>query len=522
MWTKVAMMALPFAASATSEGCHVIVVGSGISGLATAQSLRRLNCSSTVLEARDEIGGRTHTVTKGPFTGVELGAHWVHGGLDNAVSMPVLNYLGIPVVPVGGDDDFEGKRGHFEIMDGRQPLSKDRRRSAFKLLRQIMRKVARHLEAVMDDDCDGGARCRAQDISEQAAWDDVVAALDPQPSAEDMRAVSLLKLMKFEQDYGNSPSLCGGRIGELTDDVDFYPDGGLGDAFVEGGYISLVRALAVGLDIRVSSPVTNIEHSDEGVKVEANGEIFQGTHVVVTPHAHLLPQLSFTPEMPSWKSNSFSRIGAGKVGKLLVLLEKPLNATDKKGYTFGRMYTEKSDLITMCVHSASEHPRPSNFNFGRTLECFQGAEALAAATDMDDEMRISVAQAQLREIFGEDVVVEATKLTPWHTDPYVGLAWTFPPVGSVVQDFFDYAKPVGRVHFAGEGSCLLMWGNVHAALATAGRAVHELLPESLRAAAADDDWPLFRSDIRNACEEPMNGLASPRSARWAAHSEIAV
>lgn len=516
------MLALPLIAFAESEGCHVIVVGSGISGLATAQSLHRLNCSSTILEARDEIGGRTHTITKGPFTGVELGAHWVHGGLDNAVSMPVLNYLGIPVVPVGGDDDFEGKRGHFEIMDGERPLSKDERRSAFRLLTKIMRKVEKHLESVMDDDCDGRSECRDQDISEQEAWDHVVASLDPQPSEQDVRVVSLLKLMKFEQDYGNSPSLVGGRIGELTDDVSFYPDDGLGDAFVEGGYISLARALAVGLDIRISSPVTSIEYSDEGVKVEANGEIFQGTHAVITPHAHLLPQLSFSPTLPSWKSNSFSRIGAGKVGKLLVLLEQQLNVTEKNKYTFGRLYTEKSDLITMCIHSASEHPRPSNFNFGRTLECFQGAEALAAATDMDDETRISVAQVQLREIFGDGVVVEATKLTPWHTDPYVGLAWTFPPVGSVAQDFYDYARPVGRVHFAGEGSCLLMWGNVHAALATAGRAVHEILPESVRAAAAADDWPLFRSDIRKACEEPIVGLASARSSRWKARAGLVV
>lgn len=505
------------------EACNVIVIGSGISGLATAQSLARLNCSSVVLEARDEIGGRTHTVTTGPFTGVELGAHWVHGGLDNKVSMPLLNYLGIPVVPVGGDDDFEGKRGKFDIFDGQRMLTKTEKRSAFKLFRHIMGKADDYLDASMDETCDGSAECRAQDISENDAWDHALASFQPPLSADDLRRVDLLKMMMFEQDYGNKMSEVGGRIGELADCQDFYPDEGEGDAFVEGGYVSLVRALAVGLDIRVSSPVTQIKYEEDGVSVVANGEIFRGTHAVVTAHANVLPKIEFLPHLPSWKTDALGRIGAGPVGKLLVLLKDAIPDEYAKGYAFGRLFNNKTDLITMCIHSASEHPRHSNFNFHRTLECFIGAEAVKAADDMEPEMRRATAEKQLQEIFGDSVAVEATQLTPWVTDPYIGLAWSYPTVGSVKQDFLDYAKSVGRVHFAGEGSCFLMWGNVHAALATAGRVVHELVPEHLRALLKEDDWPLFHTDIANACEMEIDGMTlQRRNRRWSAGKAVLV
>lgn len=58
----------------------VIVLGAGAAGLAAADRLARTGLHVTVLEARDRVGGRVHTVPD-PFTGtpLELGAEFVHG-----------------------------------------------------------------------------------------------------------------------------------------------------------------------------------------------------------------------------------------------------------------------------------------------------------------------------------------------------------------------------------------------------------------------------------------------------------
>merc|ERR1712216_825065 len=86
-------------------------------------------------------------------------------------------------------------------------------------------------------------------------------------------------------------------------------------------------------------------------------------------------------------------------------------------------------------------------------------------------------------------------------DPYIGLAWSYVPLGSVEQDFLDYAKRHKRVHFAGEASCFLMRGNVHAALAASSRAVMEILSDKEREAAKASDWPLLRESVYSACEQ---------------------
>src|SRR5262245_13556395 len=58
----------------------VVVLGAGIAGLAAAVRLREQGLRVIVLEARDRIGGRIHTVRDSQLRSpVELGAEFVHG-----------------------------------------------------------------------------------------------------------------------------------------------------------------------------------------------------------------------------------------------------------------------------------------------------------------------------------------------------------------------------------------------------------------------------------------------------------
>jgi polyamine oxidase len=70
-------------ANAQTKG-PVLVIGAGVSGLKAAVDLATKGYAVTVLEARDRIGGRVHTVDSGVGP-IEMGAQWIHG-----TSNPIL------------------------------------------------------------------------------------------------------------------------------------------------------------------------------------------------------------------------------------------------------------------------------------------------------------------------------------------------------------------------------------------------------------------------------------------------
>jgi len=64
------------------ESADVIIIGAGAAGLMAAHTLVRSGKTVTVLEARNRIGGRIHTISADGFSlPVELGAEFIHGDL---------------------------------------------------------------------------------------------------------------------------------------------------------------------------------------------------------------------------------------------------------------------------------------------------------------------------------------------------------------------------------------------------------------------------------------------------------
>jgi monoamine oxidase len=73
---------------ASGRECDVAVVGAGVAGLAAMRALEEKGLRTQVLEARDRIGGRIHTV-RDPRVAfpIELGAEFVHGEAEEIVEI---------------------------------------------------------------------------------------------------------------------------------------------------------------------------------------------------------------------------------------------------------------------------------------------------------------------------------------------------------------------------------------------------------------------------------------------------
>src|SRR6201990_3101767 len=74
----------------------VAIIGAGAAGLGAAHALKDSGLSSIVLEARDRVGGRGHTVMAAPEITFDLGCGWLHSADQNSF-VPIAEQLGFQI-----------------------------------------------------------------------------------------------------------------------------------------------------------------------------------------------------------------------------------------------------------------------------------------------------------------------------------------------------------------------------------------------------------------------------------------
>lgn len=106
----------------------VIVIGAGAAGLAAAATLTGSGADVLILEARDRIGGRVHTVRHdAALVPIELGAEFVHGAAK--LTEKLADRAGALIVDVEGDN--------WRARDGRLTRVRDFRASVGRVMERL-------------------------------------------------------------------------------------------------------------------------------------------------------------------------------------------------------------------------------------------------------------------------------------------------------------------------------------------------------------------------------------------------
>jgi len=262
---------------------RVLVIGAGFAGLAAARQLRAAGIDCVVLEARNRLGGRVHSISLGSITADE-GAAWLQHFDDNPLAT-VAQQLGLPLQ----ETDFG------------QPLA-------------------------------AAADGPVPDID--AAWDALRAGIDRSlPLAEgvarylESRGDDIRRATRFALDANLILEACL-PLESLSVDALDEEGVGAGDRFLPQGYSQLVAYLAEGLDIRLNQPVTAIDWS--GAQVRVGDEV--ADFCICTAPVGVLRDMHFNPPLPPTQQDALDHLGMGQLEKVVLQFDERWWPVSASGY----------------------------------------------------------------------------------------------------------------------------------------------------------------------------------------------
>ena len=417
---------------------RVIVVGAGVSGLASARDLTRAGAEVIVLEARDRIGGRTWTADVG-WAPIDLGGSWIHGPTDN----PLADEVRTAGLTWANDGLWGMGLTVFVEGEGWAPA---------------------HVAATL--------------VASQADFDPAEAAAVLGPAANyhdaavwyvrDRRlAGAQADVVRFGIEWLEATL----NIAGLPDRVSVggtagYVDHAGGNVMITGGYIRLVEHLAAGLDIRLDVAVTAIDHGDAGCAVVTANERYECDRVVVSVPLTMLQQrrVTFTPAIAAHEAAA-DRLAMANLEKAVFRFDEHFWPASARRMTFVSDDHRFPTWIDTSYHAGAP-----------TLIAFYNPLATPGLVDRSLDERATMALDVLRAMIPDAPDPVEVHMTDWTNDPLALGSYSYVPVGGSPDDVRQLARPgSASLCFAGEHTVPDSFGTVHAAYMSGCRAAAEIM-----------------------------------------------
>jgi monoamine oxidase len=400
----------------------VAIIGAGAAGLGAAHALKGSSLSFIVLEARDRVGGRGHTIMASPDITFDLGCGWLHSADQNTF------------VKIAEDLNFEvdrtlppwRERGFGKV------FPQDQRMDFLRALDEFYDRAEQAAQSGRDSPAN-------LYLEPGNRWNPMIDAISTYVNGCELDRVSIL-------------------------DMDAYEDTNV-NWRVRRGYGALMAAYGASLPLALNCEVMLIDHSGKQLRIETSRGTLTADKAIITVPTNLIAQqaIRFHPELPD-KVEAAAGLPLGLANKVMLALDEP-GDLPKDGNLRG---------ATMRRAMGGFHLRP----FGQLcIEGFFGGSFAQQLEDAGEGALGAESINEIAELLGNDY---RRKLTPlkesrWAHDPFARGSYSHALPGHADKRALLAAPVDDRLFFAGEATSPNFFSTAHGARDSGERAAREVL-----------------------------------------------
>jgi monoamine oxidase len=413
--------------SSLPSSVDVAIIGAGAAGLGAANALKHSGLSTIVIEARDRVGGRAHTILAAPGVVFDVGCGWLHSADKNSF-VAIAEQL------------------NFEVDKALPPWRERAYGKAFpqKERDEYMRALDAFYERAYEAAQKGEDAAADRYLEPGNRWNPMIDAISTYINGCELDQVSIL-------------------------DMDAYEDTNI-NWRVRRGYGALIAAYGASCPLALNCTVTRIDHSGKGVRIETSQGVLEADKVIVTVPTNLIADeaIRFFPALPE-KVGAARGLPLGLADKVTLALDEP-EALPKEGNLRG---------ATMRTEMGTYHLRP----FGQPcIEGFFGGRFAQALEDAGDGAIAAAAIDEIVSFLGNDFRRKLKPLSEsrWAHDPFARGSYSHALPGHADKRAVLAAPVDDRLFFAGEATSPSFFSTAHGARDSGERAANEVLASRIK------------------------------------------